>query len=270
MGNWNCCAAMEGRRSSRTVVGSGEGGGGGGGGPRPNPYEVSAENMAGAPKLSVLGNLPISHYYSPLTPSPSPSPSPSPAAEAGQWWKKQVQQKQPPFPSLSPTAEQLLHLPVGGDILERYRLGDELGRGEFGITYLCTDLASGERFACKSISKRRLRTAVDIEDVRREAVIMHLLPRHPNIVALHGLYEDDNAVHLVMELCEGGELFDRIVARGHYGERAAAAITHTIVQVVQVRSYTPCDLNLSLLFAYVHVQPIDDWIDAPCLITPPI
>jgi calcium-dependent protein kinase len=63
---------------------------------------------------------------------------------------------------------------------------------------------------------------------------MHHLPPHPNIVGLKSVYEDENAVHLVMELCEGGELFDRIVARGHYNERAAANVTRTIVEVVQV------------------------------------
>ncbi|KAH7277401.1 hypothetical protein KP509_39G049300 [Ceratopteris richardii] len=118
-------------------------------------------------------------------------------------------------------------------ITDKYVFGKELGRGEFGITYLCTDKVTKEVVACKSISKRKLRTAVDVEDVRREASIMHRLPPHPNIVILKGVYEDENAVHLVMELCEGGELFDRIVARGHYNERDAAKIARTIVEVVQ-------------------------------------
>lgn len=124
--------------------------------------------------------------------------------------------------------------PGGHNIKERYNLGRELGRGEFGITYLCTDVESGEKFACKSISKKKLKTAVDIEDVRREVEIMKHMPKHPNIVSLKDTYEDDNAVHIVMELCEGGELFDRIVARGHYTERAAAVVMKTIVEVVQV------------------------------------
>ncbi|KAK4272536.1 hypothetical protein QN277_021077 [Acacia crassicarpa] len=128
----------------------------------------------------------------------------------------------------------VLKEPTGREIELKYELGDELGRGEFGITYLCTDKQTAEKFACKSISKKKLRTAIDIEDVRREVEIMKHLPEHPNIVTLKDTYEDDNDVHLVMELCEGGELFDRIVARGHYTERAAAVIIRTIVEVVQV------------------------------------
>lgn len=45
--------------------------------------------------------------------------------------------------------------------------------------------------------------------------------------------EDESVVHLVMELCEGGERFDRIVARWHYNARAAA-VTKTILEVVQL------------------------------------
>lgn len=119
-------------------------------------------------------------------------------------------------------------------IEEKYMVDRELGRGEFGVTYLCIDRDTRELLACKSISKRKLRTAVDVEDVRREVAIMKHLPKNSSIVSLKEACEDENAVHLVMELCEGGELFDRIVARGHYTERAAAAVTRTIVEVVQL------------------------------------
>ena len=60
------------------------------------------------------------------------------------------------------------------------------------------------------------------------------MPRrgHPNITYLQGAYEDRQAVHLVMDLCSGGELFDRIVAKGSYSERDAAEMIRTMVRVV--------------------------------------
>ncbi|KAH9606868.1 hypothetical protein KSS87_019702 [Heliosperma pusillum] len=123
---------------------------------------------------------------------------------------------------------------VGDNIRQKYKFGKELGRGEFGVTYQCTEIKTGESYACKTISKSKLRTEVDIEDVKREVAIMRHLPEHANIVAFKEAYEDKEAVYLVMELCEGGELFDRIVAKGHYSERAAALVVRTILQVVKV------------------------------------
>ncbi|GER40731.1 calcium-dependent protein kinase [Striga asiatica] len=118
------------------------------------------------------------------------------------------------------------------DVRATYSMGKELGRGQFGVTHLCTHKQSGERFACKTIAKRKLANREDIEDVRREVQIMHHLTGQPNIVELRGAYEDKHSVHLVMELCAGGELFDRIIAKGHYTERAAACLMRTIVQIV--------------------------------------
>jgi len=131
------------------------------------------------------------------------------------------------------------------ELLRRYQLGEELGRGEFGLTRRCTDAATGEVLACKSISKRKLRSSVDIEDVRREVAIMRSLPDHPSVVRLREAFEDADAVHLVMEVCEGGELFDRIVSRGHYTERAAAGVIRTMMEVVQVRAHYILPLTFS-------------------------
>ncbi|KDP36877.1 hypothetical protein JCGZ_08168 [Jatropha curcas] len=118
------------------------------------------------------------------------------------------------------------------DITALYDLDKELGRGQFGITYLCTEKATGLKYACKSISRIKLVNDKDIEDVRREILIMQHLSGQPNIVEFKGAYEDRQTLHLVMELCSGGELFDRIIARGSYTEREAASIMRQIVNVV--------------------------------------
>ncbi|CAK9204351.1 unnamed protein product [Sphagnum jensenii] len=119
------------------------------------------------------------------------------------------------------------------NLRDLYTLGRKLGQGQFGVTYLCVEKSTGKEFACKSIAKRKLVSMEDVEDVRRELHIMHHLSGHPNIVNIKGAYEDVTSVHLVMELCAGGELFDRIIQRGHYSEAKAAELTRTIVGVVE-------------------------------------
>ncbi|OIV92646.1 hypothetical protein TanjilG_17997 [Lupinus angustifolius] len=118
------------------------------------------------------------------------------------------------------------------DVRSTYVFGRELGRGQFGVTYLVTNKLTKEQFACKSIATRKLIHRDDIDDVCREVQIMHHLTGHRNIVELKAAYEDRHSVNLIMELCAGGELFDRIIAKGHYSERAAANLCRQIVTVV--------------------------------------
>ncbi|KAK4478851.1 hypothetical protein RD792_014356 [Penstemon davidsonii] len=119
------------------------------------------------------------------------------------------------------------------NLKEKYSLGRKLGQGQFGTTFLCVEKGTNKEFACKSIAKRKLTTEEDVEDVRREIQIMHHLAGHPNVISIVGAYEDAVAVHVVMELCAGGELFDRIIQRGHYTERKAAELARLIVGVVE-------------------------------------
>ncbi|GJZ16556.1 calcium-dependent protein kinase 26-like protein, partial [Tanacetum coccineum] len=89
------------------------------------------------------------------------------------------------------------------------------------------------QFACKSIAKRKLVTDDDVEDVRKEVEIMYHLSGHPNVVSIKGAYEDSYNVHLVMELCCGGEIFERITQKGHFTERKAADLLRTIASVIE-------------------------------------
>lgn len=71
------------------------------------------------------------------------------------------------------------------------------------------DKKTKRRYACKSISKRKLTCQEDVDDVKREIELLHHLGGHPNVIGFKGVFEDRVKIHLVMELCTGGELFDR-------------------------------------------------------------
>lgn len=120
------------------------------------------------------------------------------------------------------------------EITQLYEMKKELGKGQSGVTYLCVEKRTGREYACKSIARGKLVSQQEIEDVRREVMILQHLSGQPNIVEFRGAYEDRQSVHLVMELCRGGELFDRIIAKGNYSEREAATVMRQVVNVVHV------------------------------------
>ncbi|KAL5994117.1 Calcium-dependent protein kinase 29 [Asimina triloba] len=180
--------------------------------------------------------------------SPSPrtySSFPPPPPPQRKMPQEEQQQQQPPkyhypyftTPSLLndsvSTVGTIFRVPMS-DVTSFFTLDKELGRGQFGITYLCTDNSTGLRYACKSISKRKLINRSNADDVRREVHILQHLTGQPNVVEFKGAFEDRQSVHLVMELCSGGELFDRITAKGTYSERTGADICRAIVNVVHV------------------------------------
>ncbi|KAF3628630.1 Calcium-dependent protein kinase 4 [Capsicum annuum] len=140
----------------------------------------------------------------------------------------------PKTSSLSTPSKLFWVLPYKTQSLESlYTLGKKLGQGQFGTTYLCTEKSTSNLYACKTIPKKKLICKEDYEDVWREIQIMHHLSEHPNVVRIKGTYEDALCVHIVMELCAGGELFDRIVQKGQYSEKEAAQLIKTIVGVVE-------------------------------------
>ncbi|XP_058738796.1 CDPK-related kinase 3 [Vicia villosa] len=120
----------------------------------------------------------------------------------------------------------------------KYELGKEVGRGHFGHT--CSARAKkgdlkDQPVAVKIISKSKMTTAIAIEDVRREVKLLKALSGHKHLVKFHDACEDANNVYIVMELCEGGELLDRILSRGgRYTEEDAKVI---VLQILSVAAF---------------------------------
>ncbi|KAL5538907.1 hypothetical protein UlMin_045556 [Ulmus minor] len=122
------------------------------------------------------------------------------------------------------------------EFTNRLEVGDEVGRGHFG--YTCSARfkkgeLKGQNVAVKVIPKAKMTTAIAIEDVRREVKILQSLAGHNNLVQFYDAFEDSENVYIVMELCEGGELLDRILSRGgKYTEDDAKAVMVQILNVV--------------------------------------
>lgn len=118
----------------------------------------------------------------------------------------------------------------------KYELGDEVGRGHFGYTCRAKfkkGELKGQDVAVKVIPKAKMTTAIAIEDVRREVKILRALMGHSNLVQFYDAYEDHDNVYIVMELCEGGELLDRILSRGgKYTEDDAKTVMIQILNFV--------------------------------------
>ncbi|MGW2828652.1 serine/threonine-protein kinase [Streptomyces sp. NPDC001286] len=114
-------------------------------------------------------------------------------------------------------------------IAGRYRLGTRLGRGGMGVVWRATDELLGRQVAVKEIPLDVDDTASE-EEVRRqrdralrEARAVAQL-RHPHIIVVHDVVEDDERPYIVMELIDGGSLADRIAARGPIEAGEAARI----------------------------------------------
>ncbi|KAK4485626.1 hypothetical protein RD792_008269 [Penstemon davidsonii] len=119
-----------------------------------------------------------------------------------------------------------------------FELGEEVGRGHFG--YTCSAKGKkgslkGQDVAVKVIPKSKMTTAISIEDVRREVKMLRALSGHKNLVQFYDACEDEENVYVVMELCKGGELLDRILSRGgKYSEEDAKIV---MVQILSVVAY---------------------------------
>jgi len=87
---------------------------------------------------------------------------------------------------------------------------------------------SGESFAVKIIDKQAA-TNADTDDAKlKQEVEILKRAKHPNIIQLIEEFETSQKLYLVMELVTGGELFDKLVAKGQYSERDACVITRKI------------------------------------------
>eukprot|EP01119_Soliformovum_irregulare_P002356 TRINITY_DN12621_c0_g1_i1.p1 TRINITY_DN12621_c0_g1~~TRINITY_DN12621_c0_g1_i1.p1 ORF type:complete len:383 (-),score=83.71 TRINITY_DN12621_c0_g1_i1:644-1792(-) len=113
-----------------------------------------------------------------------------------------------------------------------YSLGEEIGRGSFSVVHRCTKKDTQETFAVKILDKITLgETRISL--IQTEIDILRSID-HPNVISLEQVLETDTHICLIMELTEGGELFEKIMELQYYSERSAKLILAQVLSAVQL------------------------------------
>eukprot|EP00752_Nemacystus_decipiens_P004111 g3761.t1 len=114
---------------------------------------------------------------------------------------------------------------------QTYQLGKELGHGSFSTVREGTHKVSGKRFAVKCVKRADL-PPDDEADLKMEVRLLQEI-EHDNIVKLYDFYEEKHFYYLVMEILNGGELFDRIVLKQYYNEKEARDVLEVLFNAIK-------------------------------------
>lgn len=117
------------------------------------------------------------------------------------------------------------------EIKKFYTLGEKLGSGSFATVYRATKKTDKTQYAVKVIKKGNLKQD-ELAVLQDEVDILNKI-KHPNVVQLMEMYENKNKMFMVLELLEGGELFDSILAKGSYSEKEASEVTRSVVDAIK-------------------------------------
>merc|ERR1719238_1047777 len=131
----------------------------------------------------------------------------------------------------------------------------KMGEGSYGTVSKGTNKATKQLRAVKSIAKAKVK---DPDRFKQEIAIMKMMD-HPNIIKLYETFEDHRNIYLVMELCAGGELFDRIIECGHFTEVQVAILMQQIIRAIYyMHENKVCHRDLKPEnFLFMTKDPID-------------
>ncbi|KAF9918743.1 hypothetical protein BX616_006117 [Lobosporangium transversale] len=115
--------------------------------------------------------------------------------------------------------------------IQGYTYIGTIGQGNFGKVLLAENDITREQVAVKILEKSQFKSEQQRLHATREARLMATL-RHPYIVDVKTVMEDDYRILIVMENLTGGELFDYISNKGSLEEKEARRIFHQIVLAI--------------------------------------
>jgi calcium-dependent protein kinase len=116
------------------------------------------------------------------------------------------------------------------NFLDQYKVEQCLGSGSFGEVRKVIHKLTGQERAVKLF----LKSSNELDSyskVKQEIQILSSL-HHPSIIRIYEYFEDEKRLYIVLEKCDGGELFDMITSKKYLGESVAAVVIKQILSAV--------------------------------------
>jgi len=118
-------------------------------------------------------------------------------------------------------------------LYQKYELLEVLGVGSTSTCHRCVEINTSISRACKIVDKHELdpKYATMMDQFYTEIKTLRSL-QHPNIIQLYDVYITEDKIYIIMELMEGGELFDYVVQKGTLTEEEASRIVRKVTSAL--------------------------------------
>ena len=112
-----------------------------------------------------------------------------------------------------------------------YKLISILGEGAFSTVYKALDTRLNKPVAIKIISKGHL-TPKQFNNIKNEIKIMKRTHHHPNILQMYDSFDTPDHCFLILEYCNGGEIFNKIIEYTYFSEHLSRHVFKQLLSAI--------------------------------------
>ncbi|VWU50087.1 calcium-dependent protein kinase, putative [Hepatocystis sp. ex Piliocolobus tephrosceles] len=117
---------------------------------------------------------------------------------------------------------------------KKYKFGKVLGCGSFGVVRECVDRETKEIYAVKIIKKKKKHKKIfNFEGMVKNEIKYLSLMSHDNIIKLKDFFEDRKKFYIILEKCDGGELFYKVIQNKCLMENESVQIVKQICNALE-------------------------------------
>lgn len=113
-----------------------------------------------------------------------------------------------------------------------YIIKKTIGTGTFSTVKLGVHRITQKKVAVKILDKNKIESKDDLERIIREMQILTEMD-HQNVIKIFKIYEEEDNFSIIMEYCEGGELFNYIVKKQRLSEDETCFFFYQIINGIE-------------------------------------